>query len=128
MGSSALQPCRYRLGARALLRIDMSLATFSFPTTILFGAGALGKLPEELAKRGMRRPLIVTDRGLAKTPVFERIRSFMPSAPVFSSVDPNPAEQNVLDGVEAYHAGGCDSVVGVGGGSPIDAAKAIRFK
>jgi alcohol dehydrogenase class IV len=46
---------------------------------------------------------------------------------VFSSVDPNPTEQNVLDGLEQYRSERCDSVVGVGGGSPIDAAKAIRF-
>ena len=106
----------------------MTLSTFSFPTTILFGPGAIEKLPEELGKHGMKRPLIVTDRGLVNTPVFKRILSFMPGAAVFSSVDPNPTEQNVIDGVEAYRRERCDSVVGVGGGSPIDAAKAIRFK
>jgi 4-hydroxybutyrate dehydrogenase len=106
----------------------MSLYTFSFPTTILFGPGAIAKLPDELAKRNMRRPLLVTDRGLAGTPVFARIRSFLPDAPVFSNVDPNPTEQNVHEGLEQYRAGGGDSVVAAGGGSPIDAAKAIRFK
>jgi alcohol dehydrogenase class IV len=106
----------------------MSLHTFSFPTTILFGAGAISKLPEELERRGMKRPLVVTDRGLVNTPVFARIRSLLPGAPVFSSVDPNPTEQNVLDGIAQYRADNCDSVIGVGGGSPIDAAKAIRFK
>lgn len=107
----------------------MTLSTFSFPTTILFGPGAIAKLPEELAARGMRRPLVVTDRGLARTAVFSRIRSFLPpDAPVFSAVDPNPAEQNVLDGVDLYQRENCDSIVGIGGGSPIDAAKAIRFK
>jgi 4-hydroxybutyrate dehydrogenase len=107
----------------------MSLSTFSFPTTILFGPGAIGKLPDELAQRGMSKPLIVTDRGLAAAPVFARIRSFLPAgAPVFTDVDPNPTERNVLEGVQAYRSAGCDSVVGIGGGSPIDAAKAIRFK
>ena len=106
----------------------MSLSTFSFPTTILFGSGAIEKLPGELAKRGVKRPLIVTDRGLVSTPVFARIRGLMANAPVFSGVDPNPTEQNVLDGVAAYHREKCDGVVGVGGGSPIDAAKAIAFK
>ncbi len=106
----------------------MSLSTFSFPTTILFGSGAIEKLPQELARRGVKRPLIVTDRGLVNTPVFARIRGFMADAPVFSQVDPNPTEMNVLDGVAAYHRENCDGVVGVGGGSPIDAAKAIAFK
>jgi 4-hydroxybutyrate dehydrogenase len=106
----------------------MSLSVFSFPTTILFGAGAVLKLPDELRKRGMSRPLLVTDAGLARTPVFARVSALMPGCPVFTGVDPNPTEKNVLDGVERYREGGCDSVVGFGGGSPIDAAKAIRLK
>jgi 4-hydroxybutyrate dehydrogenase len=107
----------------------MTLSTFSFPTTILFGPGAIAQLPEELAKRSMRKPLIVTDRGLAGAPVFVRIRAFLPQdAPIFTHVDPNPTEKNVLDGIEVYHHSTCDSVVAIGGGSPIDAGKAIRFK
>jgi len=106
----------------------MSLYTYSFPTTILFGAGAIEKLPGELEKRGMKKPLIVTDFGLARTPVMQRISGLVPHAPVFSKVDPNPTEQNVLDGVAFYRDHGCDSVIGVGGGSPLDAAKAIRLK
>ncbi|HET8547396.1 MAG TPA: iron-containing alcohol dehydrogenase [Bryobacteraceae bacterium] len=106
----------------------MSLHTFSFPTTILFGPGAIEKLPEELAKRGMMRPLVITDRGLVNAPVFARVRSLVARAPVFSAVEPNPTEQNVCEGLEHYRAGACDSVVAVGGGSAIDAGKAIRFK
>ena len=106
----------------------MATHTFSFPTTIVFGPGAVGQLPAELEKRGMRRPLVVTDAGLARTPVIGRIRALLPAAPLFVDVDPNPTEKNVLDGVAFYEAHGCDSLVGVGGGSPIDAAKAIRLK
>ncbi|HKW96370.1 MAG TPA: iron-containing alcohol dehydrogenase [Bryobacteraceae bacterium] len=105
----------------------MSLSTFSFPTTILFGAGAAGRLPEELTKRGVRRPLLVTDSGLTRTPVFERVRKLAPEAVVFSKVDPNPTEQNVLDGHAAYREAGCDGMIALGGGSPLDAAKAIRL-
>lgn len=106
----------------------MSIHTYSFPTTILFGPGAIEKLPAELDKRGMKKPLIVTDAGLARTPVIQRISRLVPHAPVYSSVDPNPTEKNVLDGVAFYKQHGCDSVIGVGGGSPLDAAKAIRLK
>jgi 4-hydroxybutyrate dehydrogenase len=106
----------------------MSLSNFSFPTPILFGAGAIERLPAELQRRQMLRPLIVTDRGLLNTPVIERIRGLLKDAPVFSEVDPNPTEKNVLDGVKFYLDNKCDSLVGVGGGSPIDAAKAIRLK
>jgi 4-hydroxybutyrate dehydrogenase len=106
----------------------MALSTFSFPTTILFGAGALEELPKELAKRGMLRPLLVTDAGLSRTPVFERVSKLIPGAVVYSGVEPNPTEQNVLDGVERYRESECDGIVGLGGGSPLDAAKAIRLK
>lgn len=106
----------------------MSLSRFSFPTTILFGPGAIERLPDELAARGMHRPLLVTDAGLANTEVAVRVRRLIPDVPVFSAVDPNPTEKNVLDGVSFYKGHDCDSVIGLGGGSPIDAAKAIRLK
>jgi 4-hydroxybutyrate dehydrogenase len=106
----------------------MSLSTFSFPTTIVFGAGAIEQLPNELAKRGARRPLLVTDAGLARTPVFERVSKLVPGAIVYSGVEPNPTERNVLEGVARYREFECDGIVGLGGGSPLDAAKAIRLK
>ncbi len=106
----------------------MNLDTFCFPTTITFGAGAVSRLPEELSQRGIRRPLLVTDAGLVKTSVFARVAERAPGAAVFSAVDPNPTEKNVLEGVVSYRHNGCDGIVGVGGGSPLDAAKAIRLK
>ena len=106
----------------------MSFSTFSFPTTVIYGPGAIDRLPAELERRGMRKPLLVTDGGLLNTPVFDCVRSLVPHAPVFSQVDPNPTEQNVLDGVASYAHNGCDSIIGFGGGSPIDAAKAIGLK
>jgi 4-hydroxybutyrate dehydrogenase len=106
----------------------MELSTFSFPTTVLYGVGAIDRLPAELDRRGMRKPLLVTDKGLVHTAVADRFRKLVPYASVFSEVDPNPTEQNVLDGVVFYKKSDCDSLVGLGGGSPIDAAKAIRLK
>lgn len=104
------------------------VSVFSFPTTILFGPGTVARLPEELKKRAMTRPLVVSDRALANTPAFRRVMEFLPGAPVYSEVDPNPTEKNVLEGVGVYRREACDSIVGVGGGSPLDAAKAIRLK
>src|SRR5712692_7307046 len=106
----------------------MDFANFCFPTTIVFGAGAVKRLPEELSRRGIERPLLVTDSGLARTTVFERVARLVPGAPVFSAVEPNPTEKNVLGGVECFRLHRCDGIVGVGGGSPLDAAKAIRLK
>jgi 4-hydroxybutyrate dehydrogenase len=105
----------------------MDLSTFSFPTTIVFGASSVDRLPGELHKRNVRRPLLVTDAGIQRTAVFERVRKLAPEAAVFSKVDPNPTEQNVLDGTAAYKEAGCDGVIALGGGSPLDAAKAIRL-
>lgn len=106
----------------------MPISTFSFPTTIIFGPGAAERLPVELEQKGARRPLLVTDRGLRGTQVLARVHGLIPHAPLFTNVDPNPVEQNVGDGLEFYRAHGCDSIVGLGGGSAMDAAKAIRLK
>jgi 4-hydroxybutyrate dehydrogenase len=105
----------------------MTLSTFSFPTTIVFGAGTVQRLPGELKKRSVRRPLLVTDAGIERTAVFQRVRQLVPEASVFSKVDPNPTEQNVLDGAAAYKQASCDGIIALGGGSPLDAAKAIRL-
>lgn len=76
----------------------------------------------------MRRPLIVTDPGFAGTAAYARVAALASGASVFTGVDGNPTEKNVHDGVAAYLAAGCDSIIGLGGGSPLDAAKAIRLK
>jgi alcohol dehydrogenase class IV len=108
--------------------IAMPVTTFSFPTQILFGAGVISTLPSELERLGMRHPLIVTDAGFMNTRAYERILALLPNATIFSGVVPNPTEDNVLQGVAKYRESGADSILGVGGGSPIDAAKAIRLK
>jgi 4-hydroxybutyrate dehydrogenase len=100
------------------------LSTFSFPTRIRFGAGAINELPDYATSR----PLLVTDAGLANSPILKQILALIPHAVVYSGVLPNPTEQNVFDGVAAYQAHACNGIVGLGGGSPLDAAKAIRLK
>jgi alcohol dehydrogenase class IV len=105
----------------------MKLSTFSFPTTIVFGSGTVDLLSGELKKRAVRRPLLVTDAGIERTAVFARVHQLVPDVTVFSKVDPNPTEQNVVDGSAAYKLAGCDGIIALGGGSPLDAAKAIRL-
>jgi 4-hydroxybutyrate dehydrogenase len=106
-------------------------AVFTFPNRILFGAGARTQLAEELTGLGVGRPLVVTDAGLAASGLVDTVieggGGGLERAVVFSGVQANPAEEDVLAGLERYRAEGCDGLVALGGGSPIDAAKAIRL-
>src|SRR5256885_14229795 len=94
--------------------------TFSFPTTVLFGPGAVRELPQRLSSMGANKPLVVTDRGLLGTPAFATLEALSGKRwPVFADVTPNPTEQDVERSAEAYRAGGCGSGVAVrGGGAP----------
>ena len=108
------------------------ITTFAFPTQIIFGSGALEKIGEAIAGLGKRRPLVVTDAGVVKAGLLERVlaplkRTNLESV-VFDQVEANPTENSVHPGVEAYHRASCDCVLALGGGSPLDAAKAIRLK
>ncbi len=102
-------------------------AIFTFPNRIVFGEGSVRTLAAELERLGVARPLLVTDRGLVATGLVAGIAAGTPGASVFDEVQANPAEADVLAGLEVYRARGCDGVVGLGGGSAIDAAKAIRL-
>ncbi len=107
------------------------ISTFSFPTRIVFGSGAVRELGNEAKQLGITRPLVVTDRGVSGCGLAEQILAVSRQAglapSLFEDVNPNPVEKNVQDGVEAYRQGKCDGVIGLGGGSPIDVAKAIRL-
>jgi alcohol dehydrogenase class IV len=109
-----------------------SLVTWSFPTTIVFGAGAVRVVGDHVKRLGAKRALVVGDAGVVKVGIAERVRSLLEeagiAAAVFSDVDPNPVEKNVFDGVAAYKAHDAGCIVSVGGGSPLDAAKLIALK
>ncbi len=105
--------------------------TWSYPTQVRFGPGRIAELPRACKSLGMTRPLLVTDPGLAALPmiadaVAANDAAGLPTA-VFSDVKPNPVGRNVEDGVAAYREGGHDGVIAFGGGSALDAAKAIAF-
>ena len=104
---------------------------WNYPTSIRFGAGLIRELPEACRSLGMRSPLLVTDRGLAALPMIDRAVAScrdagLPCA-VFADIQANPVEKNVSQGVAAYRSGGHDGVIAFGGGSAIDAAKAIAL-
>lgn len=102
-------------------------AIFTFPNRILFGAGTRASLASELAQLGVRHPLVVTDPGLEASGIVTEVVTTLERASIFSAVQANPTEDDVLAGLERYRTLGCDGLVAIGGGSPIDAAKAIRL-
>lgn len=105
------------------------VGTWNYPTAIRFGAGRTAELPQALAELGVTRPLIVTDRGLADLPPVAAVSAALGGAPhaVYAAVSPDPTDTDVMGGVEALRAHGCDGVIALGGGSGLDAAKAVAL-
>jgi 4-hydroxybutyrate dehydrogenase len=99
--------------------------TISYLTNIYFEVGAVNLLADVLTQHAITRPLIVTDDGLVSLGMLDRLP--IADAAVFSEVQTNPTEANVLAGLKAYREGQCDGLVAVGGGSPIDCAKGIAL-
>ena len=107
-------------------------AKWNYPTTVRFGAGRIAELPDALAATGIKRPLFVTDPGLAKLPVVAATLKLLDDAKVpygvFSDVKPNPVESNLAAGIEAFRKGRHDGVIAFGGGSALDLGKLIAFQ
>ena len=107
------------------------IANWSYPTAIRFGAGRIIEIAEACAGAGIRKPLLVTDRGLASMEITLKtlvlLRSTGRNCAMFADVDPNPNEKNAAAGVKAYKDGGHDGVVAFGGGSALDLGKVVAF-
>jgi len=107
------------------------MPTFSFPTLIQFGPGVRKEVGPHLKAQGVRRPLLVTDKGLAALPLpkelMESVRSAGVEPALFSDIAGNPVESSVTGGVAAYRAHKADGIIGLGGGAALDVAKAIAL-
>ncbi len=106
-------------------------SNWSYPTAIRFGAGRIAEIAEACTAAGIKKPLLVTDRGLANMEITQRTLDLLDAAglgrSIFADVDPNPNEKNATAGVAAYQAGGHDGVIAFGGGSGLDLAKVVAF-
>ncbi len=102
---------------------------FTFPTTICFGPGAIKELPNCLNEVKCKNPLLVTDSGLRNTVVFSTVEKVLNtgdiSFTVFTDIHPNPRDVDVEKAAEVYRSNNCDGVIGLGGGSALDAAKVV---
>ncbi|GMG84636.1 iron-containing alcohol dehydrogenase [Paralimibaculum aggregatum] len=112
-------------------RATCPTATWSYPTHVRFGAGRIAELPDACAAAGIKRPLLVTDRGLAALPItaaaLDRLEAAGLGRGLFAEVDPNPSEVNLAAGIAAFQAGGHDGVVAFGGGSGLDLGKLVAL-
>ena len=106
-------------------------ANWSYPTNVRFGVGRIKELGKACAAEGMKRPLLVTDPGLANLPMIpeaiENLTAAGLSGAVFSDVQGNPISANVTAGIEAYKSGNHDGIIAWGGGSAMDCAKVIAL-
>lgn len=97
--------------------------------TSYFGKGAIGEIPNEVKKRGYQHVVVVTDKDLVKFEVATRVTNLLTEQGIeftlYDDIVPNPTIQNVQDGVAFVKAAQADCLIAIGGGSPIDTAKAI---
>lgn len=107
--------CVFGLGARLL--------PWRRPETVT-GPGSLSRIPSLLTKYGARRPLVVASRRQCADPAFQQMLSRLEGYALFSDIQPDPPVSAVEAAAALYRREGCDSLVAVGGGSPMDTAKA----
>ncbi|MER9152770.1 iron-containing alcohol dehydrogenase [Mesorhizobium opportunistum] len=106
-------------------------ANWSYPTAVKMGAGRIKELADACKSLGMKKPLLITDRGLAAMPITQGALDVLEGAglgrAIFADVDPNPNGINLEAGIKAFRDGGHDGVVAFGGGSGLDLGKCVAF-
>ncbi|MFI8480941.1 iron-containing alcohol dehydrogenase [Pseudomonas sp. NPDC078700] len=113
------------------MNLDQYRMNWNYPTAMRVGVGRIAELAQACSGLGMQAPLLVTDPGLAALPMIDaalaQCRDSGLKANVFSAIKGNPTGGNVMAGVAAFKAGGHDGVIAFGGGSALDAGKAIAL-
>ena len=104
---------------------------YNFPTTLICGTGALQDACQRISNSGLSRPLIVSDSTLEKVGLVKKVDDELQAVGVrceiFAGITPNPTDEDVLAAAEVYDLNNCDSVIALGGGSPMDAAKVMMI-
>ena len=104
---------------------------FGFPTQIIFGAGARKEIAAFLKSKNVKRPLIVTDKGIGALPMCREFEKVLQEGGLqtatYSGVWGNPVKSQVEGGAEAYKKHNADCLIGLGGGAALDVTKAIQL-
>jgi len=104
------------------------MARIAYLTGIEFGPGSIASLADATGELGMKRPLLVADKGVLAAGLTDKALAHLPQGtPVFLDTPPNPTESAVQAALAMYRAEGCDGIVAIGGGSPIDLAKGVAL-
>ncbi len=106
------------------------MVQYNYPTTILLGQGSLAEFGKRLKTKKHSKILVVADKTLEQMGIVKKLTDVLSSQgiahDIYTDIHPNPVEEDVEKGVIAYKTGNCDSIIGLGGGSPIDVAKVIK--
>ena len=108
------------------------MLNYFLPPQIEFGDGAIQNLGEHVKTFDGKKPFLVSDAGVINAGILAKVADALEASgnlsyATYSDIEPNPTDISVTHGVEAYKTEGCDVVIAVGGGSVMDAAKAIRL-
>ena len=102
---------------------------WEFPIPIAYGPGRLNEIAEFCKKSEISKPLIITDKGSKELPFISRLAGLLESASIqnnlFYGISPNPRDDEINAGCNAYRRGNHDGIIAIGGGSALDGAKAI---
>jgi len=108
---------------------NIHLRSFEVPTVVKHALGGIACLADEVKALGMKRPLLVTDKGLVKAGLVDEATKVLKAGAVdyvlFDGVVPNPPIALVDEAAIIYKSEGCDGLIGFGGGSSMDTAKSI---
>jgi 4-hydroxybutyrate dehydrogenase len=104
------------------------MTRIAYLTSIDFGPGTLASLADATRELAMKRPLLVADKGVLAAGLVAKATANLPAGtPLFLDTPPNPTESAVKSALSLYRAEGCDGIVALGGGSPIDLAKGVAL-
>ncbi|MFK8020565.1 MAG: iron-containing alcohol dehydrogenase [Pseudomonadales bacterium] len=111
--------------------LEQFVANWNYPTAVRAGCGRVDDLAAACRELNIKNPLLVTDPGLRDLPMVQsaaqQCREQLEGCAVFAEIKSNPNEQNIEQGVLACKAGSHDGVIALGGGSALDAGKAIAL-